>query len=154
MGSGGSKLKGEKVSDLTSSPPPPPKQGTHSRKSASRNPDQPAHTSDDDKTYTSTFTNTYSQDHNAPQPSAEQQPQKPFENTFTHDPPPQDNEAGEKSRRQSLKDRWKTRHGVPEPRDENGRGVYTGKTKEEQARHARSLPIEPWAVVGVGGGAM
>jgi hypothetical protein len=34
-------------------------------------------------------------------------------------------------KKQSLSQRWKERHGVPEPKDENGRGLYSGKTTDE-----------------------
>lgn len=65
---------------------------------------------------------------------------RPLKNTFTTDLA--EPTTSNKPRKQSLKQRWKERRGVPEPKDENGRGIYTGKTTEELIRDARRQPVD------------
>jgi hypothetical protein len=125
MGSGGSKLKGEAVPDITS----------HSPKTESSPPkhtDGPEmHNEYGNKTFDSTYAHDLSQGASAPQPS--KTPSSQAQPTDNNKPKP---------RKQSLKQMWKERKGVPEPKDENGRGIYSGKTTEELVKQARSQVVD------------
>jgi hypothetical protein len=117
MGNTSSKLKGDAIPDLTF---PPSEPSVASPKPTSPSP-QPALA----KKTASTTTNPFQSTKNPPFPHepTTSQPDK-------HTTPPFST-SNNKPRKQSLAQRWKERKGVPEPRDENGRGIYSGKTMEE-----------------------
>ena len=68
---------------------------------------------------------------------------KTFESTFasamtpSHERPP-----NEKARKQSLRLLWKERKGVHEPKDENGRGLYSRLTTEELVKMGGAQPVD------------
>ncbi len=128
----GSKLKGDAVADLTSqtsiipNPSSPPRH--------TDNPSSDLHEKHTTDVCQSSFKSTL--------------PQEPTENPSSHtsSPPSEPKTApsntANRSKRQSLSQRWKERHGVPEPKDEHGRGVYSGKTTEELVQQARSQVVD------------
>jgi hypothetical protein len=141
MGSTNSKLKGDAIPDLISTTPPPSKPDTSST--------PPPHTTnnhtsrDPTKKHqqqqppTTPYTPSIQSDR-LPQPSKEP---SSFSSTINAETPPQE-PSPTKPRKQSLKQRWKERRGVPEPKDENGRGLYSGKTTDELVKQARSQVVD------------
>ncbi|ERF70040.1 hypothetical protein EPUS_03592 [Endocarpon pusillum Z07020] len=126
MGCGSSKLKGDEITDL-SSPPLPPNPSKSERSSASSSAPQPINT-------TTTTTDSHL-------PSNQNPTKNGFQSTFTHTLPPQ-KEHKQPPKKQSLSQRWKERKGVPEPKDENGRGLYSGKTTDELVKIGGSQVVD------------
>lgn len=139
MGCTGSKLKGDDVPDLTSTPPRPSKPET------SLAPQQTTITTSDlpEKQPTTDSQTTYP--HSLPQQPA--QNNKEPSSSITQTPPEGPNkpptlDTHNRPRKQSLAQRWKERKGVPEPKDENGRGLYSGMTTEDLIKLSRSQIVD------------
>ncbi|KAF7512556.1 hypothetical protein GJ744_000817 [Endocarpon pusillum] len=126
MGCSSSKLKGDEITDL-SSPPLAPHPSKFNRSSTSSSAPQPINT---------TTTTTDSR-----LPSNQDPTNNGFQSTYTHNVPPQ-KEQKQAPKKQSLSQRWKERKGVPEPKDENGRGLYSGKTTEELVKMGGSQVVD------------
>lgn len=103
------------------------------------------------------FDSTFSFSHQLPQDQPPEPPnpipttlKSPSKDLAHHSPPPSSPEPRPK---QSLYARFRARKlGSPEPRDADGRGLYTGMTSEELVRLARGQKVEWMGVVGAGGG--
>jgi hypothetical protein len=130
MGNTSSRLKGDAIPDLTTQPselsaaPPKPT-------SLSLQPTSAKHTTSTTTTNPLQTTNT----HTLPHEPSTTQPDK-------HAATPSTTNNNNKPRKQSLAQRWKERKGVPEPKDENGRGIYSGKTTEELIKQARQQIVD------------
>jgi hypothetical protein len=137
MGCTASNLKGDAVSDLASSPSKSQPLHSSSLQPKSISSDQPE--KHDGTTSTKAFDSTY-YTHTIPPPQQDLTPQQP---PTSKQPEPADTkEDTNKPRKQSLAQRWKERKGVPEPKDEHGRGVYSGKTTEELVKQARAQVVD------------
>lgn len=130
MGCGSSKLKGDEITDLSSPPPPHPSKSNRSSTTSSSAP-QPINT-------TTSTTTTTTDSH---LPSNQDPTNNGFQSTYTHTLSPQ-KEQKQPPKKQSLSQRWRERKGVPEPKDENGRGLYTGMTTDELVKMGGSQVVD------------
>ncbi len=140
MGCGSSKLKGDEMADLAS-PPPPTKPSTSNK--------SPISTSISSVPLpTNTTTAPTTRPHLPSNQTTNNTNNNNFQSTYTHTISSPEQEPPQ-PKQQSLSQRWKERkRGVPEPKDENGRGLYTGKTTDELVKMGASQVVDGRVVTG------